>query len=283
MNQKIDLYKEVLEIEPGSKIFFPLARLLVQENRIDDAIATLQHGLGRHPDHVEARLLLVETCFVNEKKEQASKEIQALGKIFKLYPKFWEAWSNVLAQTQELQDAALALRFFAAALAGKDLSWAHVIAQGLRDVLDSAPLEYIEPKKAPATKIKPASEILAPSMQEQEEATIDDEGPLLLEEKDDVIEEGFSLRTKSMADILAEQGDYAGALDIYQELIESGHGDTELLEKRADELRAMILAPTNLPHKEEKVDGNVEGDKNRLVNLLESLAERLENRSRSGL
>ena len=48
MTEKIEWYKEVLELEPNSKVFFPLARMLAEEQRFDEAVAVLEHGLERH-------------------------------------------------------------------------------------------------------------------------------------------------------------------------------------------------------------------------------------------
>ena len=48
MTEKIQWYKEVLELEPNSKVFFPLARLLVEEGHLDEAVAVLEQGLARH-------------------------------------------------------------------------------------------------------------------------------------------------------------------------------------------------------------------------------------------
>ncbi|NMC48683.1 MAG: tetratricopeptide repeat protein, partial [Desulfovibrio sp.] len=41
MIEKIDLYREVLAIEPNSKVFFPLARELAEAGRVDEAIRIL--------------------------------------------------------------------------------------------------------------------------------------------------------------------------------------------------------------------------------------------------
>ena len=43
MTEKIEWYKEVLELEPNSKVFCPLARMLADEQRFDEAVAVLEH------------------------------------------------------------------------------------------------------------------------------------------------------------------------------------------------------------------------------------------------
>ena len=60
MTEKIDWYKEVLELEPNSKVFYPLSRLLAEAGRTDEAVDTLEQGLARHEEFLEARLFLVE-------------------------------------------------------------------------------------------------------------------------------------------------------------------------------------------------------------------------------
>ena len=54
MKAKIEWYREVLELEPGSKVFFPLARLLGQSGETQEAIRVLRMGLARHPEYIEA-------------------------------------------------------------------------------------------------------------------------------------------------------------------------------------------------------------------------------------
>ena len=98
MKQKIEWYREVLELEPGSRVFFPLAKLLAADGQLLEAVSTLQQGVLRHPDHVESRLLLVELLFLQDKREDAQTQIQNLGTMFKRYPGFWRAWSDDLAR-----------------------------------------------------------------------------------------------------------------------------------------------------------------------------------------
>ena len=48
MTEKIEWYKEVLELEPNSKVFFPLARLLSEAGRTDEAVEILEQGSIEH-------------------------------------------------------------------------------------------------------------------------------------------------------------------------------------------------------------------------------------------
>ena len=366
MNQKIEWYREVLELEPGSRVFFPLAKLLVAEGDAVQAIKTLQLGISRHPDHIEARLLLVEILAAIEREKELHAELASLGELFRSYPEFWKIWSRHLAATPAMQDAALALSFFSAALDGRQITWASVIAHGLRALLGemaagetppvpagpaSGPVPRPVPgqvaglpsfltdppevtgsagKEPEGTGVAEAGgegalpidaailpeEIFergAPSAPEPAEAVAptDSGEPAALtkgvlslaaedaaeigrigslsegpkepkiepeDEPEDEPEEPFSLRTRSMAEILAEQGDISAALEIYQELLlAASDGEKPELAARIEELSApggMLAAHSSAREDEPRDDGN------RLASLLESLAQRLEERAR---
>ena len=295
MKQKIEWYREVLELEPGSRVFFPLARLLAGDGQTHDAIITLRQGVLRHPDHVEARLLLVELLSAQGSTSDLTAEVERLGALFAGYPGFWKAWSKELATNPAMQDAALAIRFFAAALQGQSLTWASIIEHGLQSLLHNAePLVESFSARPTMREIVPdhVSDFVTPTVvavQEQDEIDAEDPDmafdephvamPEEMDEED--AEEAFSLRTRSMAEVLAEQGDVAGALDIYRELIAAApEGDRASLEARAEELSRRMT--TNVSAQEpvgEKGEGTAK-DGNRLIGLLESLAERLEARAR---
>ncbi len=303
MNQKIEWYREVLELEPASKVFFPLSQLYASENNVSEAIATLQGGLLRHPDHVEARLLLIELLAESGKATEVHEEVMRVAFLLQSYPSFFKEWSAELAASPVMQDAALALRFFAAALQGNRISWASIIEHGLHTLLStnaapatnsasfSAPVTpaaeqadalgdneifiATEPEQADTVFAAPApSPIAVPNSYE---AVAEQEIEL---EADDAFEdeEVFSLRTKSMADVLADQGDIAGAVDIYNELI-SVASDTELpeLQKRLEELTVALSSSAQTGKAEDKSSTS---ESKRLVDLMETLAQRLEARAR---
>ena len=312
MKQKIEWYREVLELEPGSRVFFPLAKLLAADGQTHDAIITLRQGVFRHPGHVEARLLLVELLAVEGNQTDLAVEVERLGGLLSDYPGFWSSWSAILAKNPATQDASLALRFFAAALAGKPITWTSVIEQGLSSLLDG---QFENTVAVPALKLEPAlptkQNVTEPSATEEETGKAiplleeaaeaeskkyaeEERVPAIAEEdalserlasaepdeEDEESEETFSLRTRSMAEVLAEQGDMSGALDIYQELIAAASPDERVsLEARADELARRMKAGT--PQEETKAEKSASlAEGNRLVALLDSLAQRLEARAR---
>ena len=89
MTEKIEWYREVLELEPNSKVFLPLAKLLVEENGDSQAIDILQRGLDRHPDFLEARLFLIELLYKTGKNDERDAEVKKLGKMFATYAGFF--------------------------------------------------------------------------------------------------------------------------------------------------------------------------------------------------
>lgn len=296
MKQKIEWYREVLELEPGSRVFFPLAKLLAADGQIIEAVNTLHQGLLRHPDHVEARLLLVELLHLQKDEKDLQREIESLGGIFSLYPNFWTAWSEMLAAMPAFHDAALAMRFFSAALQGKAVSWADIIEQGLQSMIGEAVstlpstghAPHVQPLREPAApKIRvvlPPQEDF-PVRQSPESAAVSgvftDEPVPQEAGDDDEGEEAFSLRTRSMAEVLAEQGDIAGALDIFHELVQNSSAEEKnSLEARIEELSTRMNAPLPAEGMTEEKAAAPGGESSRLVTLLESLAQRLEDRAR---
>jgi len=291
MKQKIEWYREVLDLEPGSRVFFPLAKLLAADGQTTEAVNTLNQGLLRHPDHVEARLLLAELLHLQNDEERLHREIENLGSIFSLYPGFWKAWSEVLADTPAFHDAALAMRFFSAALQGKSVSWAGIIEQGLQTMLGEAlPVisstgfapHFPAPKEPVVAKRQEDFSVQHPTNTDELGVFTDEDAAIYRDAVDDEdTEEAFSIRTRSMAEVLAEQGDIAGALDIYHELVQNVSAEEKnSLEARIEELATRMNTQAPAENKtEERAAGPGEESK-RLVSLLESLAQRLEDRAR---
>lgn len=319
MKQKIDWYREVLELEPGSRVFFPLAKLLAADGQSSDAVQTLKQGLLRHPDHVEARLLLVELLHILNAGPELQTEIDGLGGLFASYPGFWKAWSERLSTIPALHDASLAMRFFAAALQGKQVSWGAIIEYGIQSVLSPGETQAQSPaftpppessreiaamrqtaRSAPVTDEKVRGEDAPPKIRDtvakagppestetpEEGASIKSDSQMAVSDSDagadeEESEEAFSLRTRSMADVLAEQGDFAGALDIYHELIRAASAqEIPLLEARVEELTKRINSHVSEESATGEKPSSPGGESSRLVTLLESLAQRLEARAR---
>lgn len=304
MKQKIDWYQEVLEIEPSSRIFFPLAKMLMQDGQIDRAITTLSQGAARHPDHIEARLMLIDLLFAHGPKEALWGEVDKVGTLFAEYPNFWQAWGQRLRESESSKDKGLALIFLAAAMRHERISWADIIEHGLRglfteksfatsacaeaDSVTSATSVNEETNtiqvpvvSAQVSPIPPAAPLVEPAAVQQDIEPEEESAEAQTAGDEDEQEEHFSLRTRSMADVLAEQGDINSALDIYKELLVQAPSDQEktVLLARIDELtlsQTASSAESAAPVAEKAAEPD---PKNRLTDMLEALAQRLESRS----
>ena len=313
MMEKIEWYQEVLEIEPSSKVFFPLAKLLLGNNQTQEAVVVLRQGLDRHPEFFEARLMLIDLLQQERDTSGALNEVRALGSKLASYPGFWDAWAQSVSDAGADKDMATALRLLAAFLRHSDLSWADIISSGLA-ALAGGPVEppasqplpeqaeqpvelEVAASEIPVVAMGSAPEELAPEPVEffenvQDEivdVSVDVPPPAPLQpeipeevahEEDDGEDEHFSLRTRTMAAVLAEQGDYAGAKDIYEEIL-AATADPALradLEGRIAELAGKIKSghATASP---DAVDENSDQGKNKLIQVLERLAGRLETRA----
>ena len=113
MTEKIEWYKEVLELEPNSKVFFPLARLLSEAGRTDEAVEILEQGLARHEEFLEARLFLIELLHTANRLEACEKQVGRLTKMFSTYAGFWQAWAACINAAGDAPDTAAVLRFLA--------------------------------------------------------------------------------------------------------------------------------------------------------------------------
>jgi tetratricopeptide (TPR) repeat protein len=288
MKAKIDWYKEVLELEPGSKVFFPLARLLAENGQFQDALSILRFGLERHPEFIEARLYLIELLYKNGQIAQCEPQVGQLTRLFSKYPGFWEAWGACAADTEKRGELSLTVRFLALLFQRPDIGLDEVLEKGLSSLADAS--ENMPRVPAPETETRiappPLDADLAPAAMPVDKRAFAVAAPIAepsstaqaAEDMDDT-EEPFTLRTKSMADLLAGQGDINGALEIYHELAlraESPEERREIAERIAQlsaQQEQAVGAPSPSPPEA------FPPGKPRMQHLLESLAERLEARA----
>lgn len=137
MTEKIEWYREVLELEPNSKVFFSLARLLAGEHENDEAIAVLTRGLERHPEFLEARLFLIELLHAAGRKEQCDKQIEKLESMFSSYAGFWQAWAACIENDGKDADTASILRFMAARFLAGPIQIHDILNRGIESILHS--------------------------------------------------------------------------------------------------------------------------------------------------
>lgn len=320
MDNKIKWFKEFLEIEPNSKIFFPLARLLHEDGRTPEAIATLKKGVEKHPDHLEARFFLVELLAEGGQGDGAAKEADGLASTLSQYPAFWQVWAERSAPRSK--DSALALSFLASTFRGRSITWSQVIEEGLKALFASegipcplgaaqpevvgevhfeAPpdIEYME-EEEPVAPAAPGVDMSAEAADVYGAASAEDAIAQVLAEEDEFAlepepepgqpepleagEEGEgNIRTRTMADLLAEQGDYKGALAIYQELAAAAAGDeaAELADLAASMQTKMRRGGAPTPAKDKRPEPGPLPGKEKLLSTLEALAERLEARAQA--
>ena len=110
MASKIELYRELLEIEPNSKVFFPLARQLAEDGRMDEAVALLTRGIGQHPDYLEAKFLLLDILTRQGRDREAQAVFTEVGELLARYPSIWLLWSRTAAAKD--RDPSLAMIAF---------------------------------------------------------------------------------------------------------------------------------------------------------------------------
>lgn len=355
MLEKIAWYREVLEFEPASKVFLPLAKLLMAQNEPAQALAVLRKGLAARPEHAEARLLLVDCLAALNLDREARDEAKGFMAVLASRPVVWRAWIESLAEDNAPFETILAARVLAARLEGKSLDWAKVLADGLalqlgRPVAEAARVAASvesslaapasedrtaqtespvrpEVQKPPVQAVADAESELAPA--EDSDAALEIPRPLpgaeeakhfgfgkktptpvrvetpaaaetlavetpprslSVEAKPDAAEEDVdldfeetvSLRTRTMADLLAEQGDAQGALDIYNELLSQAAPGQERdqLDRIIERLQAQIdLKPQDkLDRRKAKPDREAPAAK-KYLGVLELLAKRMEARA----
>ena len=148
MNVKISWYREVLELEPDSRLFYPLARLLAEEGELDEACAVLARGLERHPGYLEARLYYVELLRELHRTEESSRELELLAPVFARHSGFWQAWAATAATGGAL-DSALALRLMGLFVQGVQVDLSDLLRRGLDSLEAELGLGTIKAHKAP--------------------------------------------------------------------------------------------------------------------------------------
>ncbi len=307
MKEKIEWYQEVLELEPNSKVFFPLARLLAQTGQVEDALSTLQHGIARHSEFIEARLYYIELLYTHGHMSQCREQVDQLSGLFSGYAGFWEAWGACLASSEKGRDVALALTFLAASFQNSSLTLAQVMELGLQSVLGRKKQESsahtpcaVSPSEAdnmPEVSAAAAAPPAVPPLAELVQALPAESQAVRLADLAEQArrvavtdvpqvgdgEERFSLRTRSMAEVLAEQGDFKGALEIYQELALTASTSEEAvdLQHRISTLTARLGAAQEeaMPQEEVSLPEASAPGKDRLLSLLQTLAGRLETRA----
>lgn len=137
MQEKIKLYEEMLALEPGSKFFFPLAKMLMARGEYDRAQKIIRQGLAVHPEFIEARLLLLDVLDNLGENDAALEETASIVQLLSGYKGFWKLWEKLLAAKDD-RDSLIAMRFFRGAMQGTPLRWVDIFEQGCAQVLNAS-------------------------------------------------------------------------------------------------------------------------------------------------
>ena len=121
-------YQEVLTLDPQSRIFLPYARLLAELNRKDEAIHILKAGIAKHPEFLEARLLLIQLLHETGQDNSAGLEASDIIDLLSQYPALWEIWSR---KPGIRADQSAMLLFFGSCLGKTGLDLASVFQAGI--------------------------------------------------------------------------------------------------------------------------------------------------------
>ncbi len=340
MQEKIDWYQEVVDLEPSSKLFFPLAKMVAEQD-VSRAVETLQRGLDRHPEFIEARLFFVELLHkyrdTEDYRTRLETQLSILSPMLMRYAGFWQAWGSTLAEKDKSTDKGLAISFMGALFENSALSMTEIFSAGLQAVMSKAATVNVSPAQdvsavqaSPSVvepvQVPPAPEVMSVSAAqavksvtkkpkislkvvsvpaktvkaEQPAQAISVAAPVvttmpapadITDAEHDEHEEQFSLRTRSMAEVLAEQGDYMSAIEIYNELAQHAENEGERNDLQARIASLNHLCETGGPVKDASLASNdltenkgskaSSPGKERVISVLESLADRLESRVHS--
>jgi tetratricopeptide (TPR) repeat protein len=296
MEQKEKFYLDVLELEPGSRLFYPLSEIYVRQKRLEEARDVLVQGLKYHPGHFEARLLLASVYDQLGETDRSLEIVREMFSSLKARPFFWKL---LLQEYREAgrEEIALALQILAAESREKPLSLAGIMQEGLKSLLNDAPGESPFPEKGSAHENKKDE----PAKEPQEESTIPDSSPEDDQESKAQPEEPFALDedaeevedldleetawTRSMADVLYRQEEYEQALRIYRHLWSSAMPGPERreLEELISDLEEKLGVGGEQDGGDKASEGETQtGDANEtdpFMQTLHRLAERLEQRA----
>ena len=122
-------YQEVLSLAPASRIFLPYARLLAESGRRMEAIEVLRAGLSRHPEFLDARLLLIEELHAAGQNAAAGLEAAGVIESLSQCSALWDIWSRLPGVRP---DQAAMLRFFGATFKKDGPTLADVFEAGMK-------------------------------------------------------------------------------------------------------------------------------------------------------
>ena len=122
-------YQEVLSLDPASRIFLPYARLLARTGRRMEAVEVLRAGLARHPEFLDARLLLIDLLHSCGQDAAAGLEASGIIESLSRCSALWDIWSRLPGVRA---DQSAMLLFFGATFREGGPSLADVFEAGMK-------------------------------------------------------------------------------------------------------------------------------------------------------
>lgn len=240
IQNNIDLLDELLDQDPGSTLFFPLAKLYRKHGDSAKAIEVIRKGITNHPQCLEAQLFLIDLLQEQQRHEEAATAAAAVFSQLQSSSTFWHALHNFFSQ-QQRYDAAFAAFIFEQATQQEPIDFFSLLHGGVENYAQHVPH--------------------ALSVHNEPEFDLDAD-----EVTQFCINSG--IRTKTMAKLLAAQGEIAQAVSIYDELLAGYHNPHERHE--LEELRNQLQPPSK--------SSPDESAQKKLSHFLNKLASRLESK-----
>ncbi len=268
MTPKIEWFQEILRQEPSSRVFFPLAKLLCESGDTHQALTTLQKGLEHHSDFLEARLFLIHLLYGIGDMDACSSELLRIADLFNEYPNFWVAWGK--AGIQSGGEFGLYMALMSTLVNNPDLTLWEFLSRGLTNLSEKTS------GKLSVDNVKHMLKCTGPENIEQSDLSNN------LESK--VYDDSCTLCTRSMAEILAEQGDISGAIKIYHELEKQAITDEERKSLKEEIVKLSNNVDFDNVDTNSKLftkDDSIVGLNDKVIGMLEVLAGRLEERARA--
>ncbi|MBQ7607372.1 MAG: hypothetical protein IJU76_05325, partial [Desulfovibrionaceae bacterium] len=188
MEEKIQWYKEVLALEPNSRLFFPLAVLLSQHGQKEDALETLRRGLERHDEYLEARIFYIELLYSAQRMAEIEPELKKLERMFSHYSGFWQAWAAYIASDGQ-NDTASIMRFLSLYFSHKEISLHDIINRGIQSLLNDEGMSLEQSGATQELSPKSSADIASDSQEVAPESSPESEAHALPSEEDQALSE----------------------------------------------------------------------------------------------
>lgn len=258
---EIKRYEDLLDADPASYCFAPLAELYRKAGLLDEAIATARKGVDLHPDYVGGYLALGRACFDKGEQTESRAALERVVRVTpdnltaqkllsRIYLDIGEyglaraALETILAinptdpeSLDALDGLTLRERSFEldADLFSADGAGAGVAAPGF-DADDESLLEEAEIVEELTDEVfeeESGLGALAPDV--AGEAGFDGKEPLFAAEPLEPRESAPDpLATATIAELYVEQGFMKKALKIYRDLLDANPGNDELRQRIVD-------------------------------------------------